>query len=216
MAMVYISRPDAQMTKSRLLRHILRKPGNYVCIGETNFDKALAEELERTHFVPPLNTWSDDYMIGEFEAINDTNYVMVYICDLTKDYLSHFGFGEMMKMTDMIEYMIVMKIDMMKTALLKKTEPEPEKPNRIAELEAEIKDNNDKLAKLKADLEAKKTEPEKPKEECCICLDEFEKCKWRCSTCNAGLICKGCHSKMKGVRKCPVCRVAPKHNKKKK
>ena len=52
-------------------------------------------------------------------------------------------------------------------------------------------------------------EPEKKIFECCVCLEEVEKCSFHCKICNAGKICKGCVRTMKGVKSCPVCRTAP-------
>ncbi len=50
--------------------------------------------------------------------------------------------------------------------------------------------------------------PESPKEifNCCICFDDFEKVSYKCRTCKEGLVCRGCCRKMKGVKKCPICR----------
>lgn len=56
--------------------------------------------------------------------------------------------------------------------------------------------------------------PESPKEisepvcelNCCICFDDFEKVSYKCRTCNEGIVCKGCCKKMKGVKRCPICR----------
>jgi hypothetical protein len=229
-----LPRPDAQLMKSRLLRHILREPGNYLFYGQTDFDKKLADEFEKCHYIPPLSDWNPaDYMVAEFETINDDTYIMIYVCDLNRDYLISGGFSNLIKNTDMIEFMIVMNSNIVKDCnRINNNEcilcggdygeyghnPAPlgqggrccDKCNSQDVLPARLK--NYRLATMKAEGEK---EPEKPKEECCICLDEFVKCKWRCSTCNAGLICKGCHTKMKGVRKCPVCRTAPRHNKKK-
>ena len=55
--------------------------------------------------------------------------------------------------------------------------------------------------------------PEPPKQKepvcelnCCICFDDFEKVSYKCRTCNEGIVCKGCCKKMKGVKRCPICR----------
>ena len=56
--------------------------------------------------------------------------------------------------------------------------------------------------------------PKSPKEisdpvcelNCCICFDDFEKVSYKCRTCKEGIVCKGCCKKMKGVKRCPICR----------
>lgn len=41
---------------------------------------------------------------------------------------------------------------------------------------------------------------------CCICMEDFSKVSYKCRTCNEGIVCKGCCKKMKGVKRCPICR----------
>ena len=50
--------------------------------------------------------------------------------------------------------------------------------------------------------------PEPPKQtfNCCICFDDFDKGGYKCRICKEGNICKGCCKKMRGVKKCPICR----------
>jgi hypothetical protein len=167
--------------------------------------------LKEQQYMPNMTQWSKaDYFVAEF-SIEFVEYTMFYICPTNKEYFcQNASLREHIERIKIKEYMII--FDGKEFIKLNPNTGDDDDENektevRIAKAEARIAELETKMEKLK--------EAEAEPENCCICLDDFEKCKWRCSTCNAGLICKGCHTKIKGVRKCPVCRTAPRHNKKK-
>jgi len=206
---------ELQNIKKSLLKHVLSRPGKYVCFNNTPADIEFSNFLKSTRWLPTFSNFNEDYFIATCENKNEDEFAFMYICEHNKKFIhKNCVFGDFIKEAEkagLDEFMLVLNVANI-SSLVPKT-----KPKIITDAE------NEDLLKLFVSLIPVKDVPVPvvvpvpvEKEECCICLDDFDKCAWHCGTCKAGLICKGCKTKMKGIISCPVCRTTPKPNKKKK